>query len=93
MNNLRIRLWVFPMFSVPFPYEIVEPNGQQYLPDLPVEDDLVPDGKKAARMLDLEFMVKYIGEPVDVYVQGIKQPDTKLTRVEKVNGLWEFETE
>jgi hypothetical protein len=91
--NLRVRMWIFPMFRDPFPYEIVEPDGTQYLPALPVEDDLVDDEHKAARMLDLSFMIKYIGQPIDVYIQGIKQTDSKLTKVARIDGLWSFDTE
>ncbi len=93
MSNLRVRMWVFPMFKDPFPYEIVEPDGTQHLPALPTEDDLVPNDKKAARVLDLEFMIKYIGQPIDVYIQGLKQPDAKLTKVQRIDGLWGFDTE
>ena len=93
MSNLRIRMWVFPQWNLPFPYEIIEPDGTQYLPALPSEDDLVLDEKKAARVLDLSFMAKYIGQPVDIYIQGQKQPDTKLIKVQRIDGIWSFETE
>jgi hypothetical protein len=81
------------MYKDPFPYEIVEPDGTQHLPALPTEDDLVDDAHKAARVLDLSCMVKYIGEPIDVYIQGVKQPDARLSKVDRKDDLWFFETE
>jgi hypothetical protein len=38
-------------------------------------------------------MVKYIGEPIDVYIQGVKQPDARLSKVDRKDDLWFFETE
>lgn len=85
INKLRIELWKNDESSVPWPKAIYEPNGNVYLP---IWDE--------AR-IDLEFMQKYIGKPIEVYIQvGMTpkelHPDKKLIRVEKVNGLWEFET-
>jgi len=93
MSNLRVRMWIFPGYTDPFPYEIVEPDGKQYLPDLPTDDNDKTEETKAARMLDLSFMAKYLGQPVDIYIQGIKQPDSKLTKVQRIDGIWSFETE
>lgn len=85
-------MWVFPGAKGPFPYEIVEPDGRKYLPDLPVDDNVYSEPEHAAHVLDLEYLVKYIGQPVDIYIQGIKQPDTILIKVEKINDMWMFET-
>lgn len=85
IDKLRIELWKHDSDTVPWPKAVYEPCGKIYVPEW--------DEKK----IDLEFMKKYIGEPVEVYIKvGMDekklQPDKKLIRVEKVNGLWEFET-
>ena len=84
-KNLRIELWKHDITAVPWPKAIYEPSGKIYMPEW--------DESK----IDLEFMQKYIGQEVEVWVQiGMEpkklEPDKKLIRVEKVNGLWEFET-
>ena len=85
-KNLRIELWKHDATAVPWPKAIYEPSGKIYMPEW--------DESK----IDLEFMQKYIGQEIEVWIQvGMAekelQPDKKLIRVEKVNGLWEFETE
>lgn len=85
-DKLRIELWKHDELAVPWPKAIYEPSGETYLP--PWDEKLI----------DLEFMKKYIGQEVEVWVQiGMipkeLQLDKKLIRVEKIGGLWEFETE
>lgn len=92
--TLTVRMWIFPGFVDPFPYVITEPNGNRYLPPrLPPDDVDALEVKRAAQLLDLAFMCQYIGEPIDVYIQGIKQKDTILTKVGRQDGLWFFETD
>lgn len=84
-DKLRIELWKSDELSVPWPKAIYEPTGSVYIP--PWDEKLI----------DLEFMQKYIGQEIEVWIQISMvpkelQPDKKLIRVEKVNGLWEFET-
>ncbi len=83
-EKLRIELWKHDADAVPWPKAIYEPNGKTYLP---IWDE---------KQINLEFMQAYIGQEVEVWIQvGMVpkelQSETKLTRVEKVNGLWEFE--
>lgn len=85
MNKLKIEMWKHDSDSVPWPKAIYEPNGKIYIP---------PWNEK---LIDLEFMQQYIEQEIEVWIQiGMipkeLQPDKKLIRVEKVNGLWEFDT-
>lgn len=85
MNKLKIEMWKHDSDSVLWPKAIYEPNGKIYMP---------PWNEK---LIDLEFMQQYIEQEIEVWIQiGMVpkelQPDKKLIRVKKVNGLWEFET-